>query len=94
MLRPSAPTLQDRILKSASLPLHCSFLAAGRPSHYKDWSDDRLYAAFQAVQKGQSVRQAAESYAVPKSTLYDRVSGKVVFGTRSGPPKYLTDDFF
>ena len=28
---------------------------------------------------------------MPKSTLYDRVSGHVAFGAKSGPPRYLTD---
>ena len=28
---------------------------------------------------------------MPKSTLYDRVSGRVAFGAKSGPPRYLTD---
>ena len=41
---------------------------------------------------GLSVRRAAEEYAVPKSTLHDRVSGRVLAGRCSGPPKYLTDE--
>ena len=30
-------------------------------------------------------------YDIPKSTLNDRVSGHVEFGSRSGPARYLTD---
>jgi len=37
------------------------------------------------------IRHAANSYNVPKSTLYDRLSGRVQFGTKSKPPRYLTD---
>ena len=37
------------------------------------------------------IRQAAEEYYVPKSTLQDRACGKVPFGSKSGPTKYLTD---
>ena len=28
---------------------------------------------------------------MPKSTLYDRVSDRMAFGAKSGPPRYLTD---
>lgn len=37
------------------------------------------------------MQQAAEAYDVPKSTLHDRITGKVPFDKKSGPPKYLTD---
>ena len=36
-----------------------------------------------------TVRKAAEEFAVPRSTLHDRVSGKVQYGCKSGPRKYL-----
>ena len=39
---------------------------------------------------GQSVRLAAQLHGVPKTTLSDRVTGKVLHGTKSGPPPYLT----
>ena len=35
-----------------------------------------------------SVHQAALSYGVPKSTLHDRVSGRVVPGAVGGAPRY------
>lgn len=38
-----------------------------------------------------SVRHAADLYGVPKSTLQDRLTGRVQFGTTSGPNRYLTD---
>ena len=38
-----------------------------------------------------SIRKAFEIYDVPKSTLQDRVSGRVKFGARSGPESYLND---
>jgi len=43
-----------------------------------------------AVEKGESVRRAAEMFNVPKSTLHDHVTGKVMFGARSGPDPYLS----
>ena len=39
----------------------------------------------------ESLRQDSEKYNVPKSTLWDRVSGKVEFGSTSGPTRYLND---
>ena len=38
-----------------------------------------------------TIRTAVEEFGVHKSTLYDRVSGRISFGARSGPPRYLTD---
>ena len=52
-----------------------------------------MQKALQAVKLGEtSVRKAAVEYGVPKSTLGDRVSGRVTHGTVSGPPKYLSDE--
>lgn len=38
------------------------------------------------------VRRAAMTYNIPKSTLHDRVSGKVLPGAKSGALRYLTDE--
>ena len=46
--------------------------------------------ALEAVSKGSTVRRAAEDYGVPRSTLHDRIRGRVIHGTKSGPRKYLT----
>ena len=45
-----------------------------------------------APKKVNSIRGTDESYGIPKSTLHDRVSGKVVFGAKSGPPAYLNEE--
>ena len=37
------------------------------------------------------VRREAKEYNVLKSTLHDRLTGKVMFGSVSGPTKYLSD---
>ena len=57
---------------------------------YRNWDEARLMNAMTAVEQGVSLRRAAEMYRVPKSTLYDHVSGKVAFGARSGPDPYLS----
>ena len=57
---------------------------------YRVWGDENMQGAMMAVEKGESVRRAAEMFNVPKSTLHDHVTGKVMFGARSGPDPYLS----
>lgn len=62
-----------------------------RPGHYKLWTEERMEKALDAVvSKHASIRRAALDYGVPKSTLGDRVSGRVLPGSVSGPSTYLT----
>ena len=91
MLRQDPIPLKDRILRSSSVSSPSLVQVSERPIQYKNWSEDRLYKAYKAVQNGHSIRHAANSYNVPKSTLYDRLSGRVQFGTKRKPPRYLTD---
>lgn len=44
------------------------------------------------VNEGMTVRIAASHFGVPKSTLGDRISGRVVLGSRSGPKPYLSTE--
>ena len=39
-----------------------------------------------------SVRRAAEAYDIPRSTLSDRVTGRVNEASHSGPSRYLSDE--
>ena len=43
------------------------------------------------MSEGVTIRRVAEVYNIPRSTLHDHVSGKVLLGTNSGPQKYLSD---
>ena len=43
----------------------------------------------EAVRNGAAVKRAAVDYGVPRSTLQDRISGRVVHGNNSGPKPYL-----
>ena len=56
---------------------------------YKDYAKEKLDYAYEVVSKGMSVCKAAEEYSIPKSTLHDRVVGKVLPGSNSGPCRHL-----
>ena len=49
-----------------------------------------MVAAIDAVKGGENVLRAAKQFGVPRQTLGDRVSGKVVHGTKPGPKPSLT----
>lgn len=52
-----------------------------------------MEAALQAVRNGMvSVIKAALLHSVPTTTLKDRLSGRVTYGTKPGPVKYLNDE--
>ena len=63
----------------------------GRPPMYKEYQAEKLCQAYEAVKGGQSVRRAAEQFGIPKSTLGDRITGRVKFDSHSGPPRYLSN---
>ncbi len=63
-----------------------------RPEKYKKWTEERLKLAYDAVLNEElSIREAADAFDVSKSTLHDRVSGRVPFGKFSGSVRYLSD---
>ena len=60
---------------------------------YKAWSDESMTNAISEVTlEGMNVRRAAETYGVPRSTLGDRISGRIVHRKSSGASSFLTDD--
>ena len=60
---------------------------------YKEWTYDQMDKAIQAViDNGISIRQAAEEFNVPKSTLGDQISGRTLHSVKSGRSKYLSDE--
>ncbi len=61
-----------------------------RPSKRITWTNEQMLAAMKAVEDAQSVRQAACDHGVPRSTLKDRIHGRVVYGTKPGPKPYLS----
>ena len=56
----------------------------------KQWTDEAMLSAMAAVKNGMSVNPAAKMHGVPRTTLHDRISGRVAHGTKSGPPPYLS----
>ena len=91
LARAMAVCLKDRTFVSSmyqKVPV-----SSERPSSYKAWDEERLMRAYTAVKENKmSCRQAAICYDIPKSTLSDRVSGRVTFGSHSGPKRYLSDE--
>ena len=59
--------------------------------HYRQYAKDRLSIALEMVRSGAlSTRAAAKTYGVPKSTISDKIRGKVQDDARSGPATVLT----
>ena len=59
----------------------------------KEWSEESMELALRDVTNGiMGVRRAALEYNVPRSTLSDRVTGRVRPGARSGAPRYLEEE--
>ena len=89
--------LRDRVLRGSRYVHHMPPVASEpmpstRPSTYKLWTEERMTQAIEAVltKALPSAHVAALTYDVPKSTLSDRISGRVIQGTKSGPSPYLT----
>ena len=86
--------LRNRVFRSTgSTALSSCSGVTQRPPEYKTWDKDSMDKACRDVREGRlSIRRAAESYQVPKSTLSDHVTGRVSEGSHSGPSRYLTDE--
>ena len=87
--------LSKRIIRaSSSQPPPFSFsdsTSYGRGT-YRSWDKTSMKQAVEAVEKGVSVRKAAELYNVPRSTLHDKANGKTAEDARSGPQPYLSPE--
>lgn len=64
-----------------------------RDAKRKKWTDEQMKAAMKSViDDSLSANRAADLHGVPRSTLKDRLSGRVIHGTKPGPKPYLTVD--
>ena len=50
----------------------------------------QCWIAMKAVQDGSPITTAARVHGVPKTSLHNRIKGKVVHGVKSGPKQYLS----
>ena len=67
--------------------------AKDRPHSYRGYSSTAIEKAHDAVESGDmSIHRAAEGYGIPRTTLHNKVSGKVDKVVNSGPKTYLTDE--
>ena len=87
-----AEALRSRIISSSITDSSAEQVSTQtRFSHYKLWTEEQMVNALDAVLRNNySISRAAIEYNVPKSTLRDRVKGKVKPGVMSGPMPYLT----
>jgi len=51
-----------------------------------------MQGALKAIAEGMGVNRAAMEYGVPRTTLKDRVAGRVEHGCKSGRSPYLTHE--
>lgn len=86
-------SLQSRVVRSKGrVPLNVPFISQRQPT-YREYSILSMEKAYEAVVTGtMSVRKAAEEYGVPRSTLHEKVTGKVALQVKSGSKNYLTDE--
>ena len=61
-------------------------------SQFEQNREANMQKAMAAVDKGESIRTAAIKFNIPRSTLHDRIKGKVKMGARRGPASYLTTE--
>ncbi len=62
-----------------------------RPTKLRIWSNESMIAAMDAVKNGLlGVNRAAMEFGVPKTTLKDRIAGRVIHGTNIGRDPFLS----
>ena len=74
----SSSGFQKHVYKSnAKMCVNHRINAPCRPKAYRLWTQESLDEAIALVEKGTSIRRAAEMFGVPRSTLHDHASGRV-----------------
>ena len=58
----------------------------------RQWTNEQIKQALKAVQTGSLINEAALDYGVPRTTLKDRLSGRVKYGDKPGPKQYLKSE--
>ena len=66
---------------------------SNRHAKLHSWSDVSMLRAMEAVKDGSMVvNRAALEHGVPRTSLKDRLAGRVIHGTKIGPKPYLTNE--
>ena len=79
--------------KGKKKPLVVKKKASNRPSKCRSWSNESMLQAMEAVKSGtMGVNRAALEHGVPRTSLKDRLAGRVIHGTNVGPKPYLTHE--
>ena len=90
----SHPPISKRVVKAAhrstSSKETSSCSLPRRGTTYRRWNSESMEKVLKEVELGMPIRQACEIFSVPKSSVHDRVSGKVDCKARSGPTPYLS----
>ena len=67
--------------------------SSNRPAKLRSWSDVSMLWAMEAVKdRSMGVNRAALEHGVPQTSLKDRLTGRVIHGTKIGPKPYLTNE--
>jgi len=54
-----------------------------------NWPKKSMVTAIKAVTQGCSIKRAAMEHGIPRTTLQDRINGRVQHGISPGPKPYL-----
>ena len=79
--------LKQRIVSSRREPLKC---VSNIRETYKQWNEDSMKKAIEAVGKDESIRATAIMYNVPRSTLSNYTAGNLKIGSGRSGGAYLT----
>ena len=87
---------RTRIKKSRTLGFKSASKSASkvinRPKKLRIWEDDAMKRAIDAIKSGRmGTNRAALEYAVPRTTLKDRLTGRVIHGVKMGAKPYLSN---
>jgi hypothetical protein len=85
--------MRDRVYRSSSSSAAGGVCLGARVGTYKSWTQQQMDRAITAVvSEGSSIRRAALQCGVPRSSLSDRITGRVPVDATSGPAKYLSTE--
>jgi len=95
-LKPQCPSKKEQRLlgKDGRKDVHSDLNEDGSAKRGKLWSEESMVKAIEVAKFGRAgVNRAARKYdGIPKTTLKDRLSGKVQHCRKPGPKPYLSSD--